>query len=272
MRSKTFIRILTGAYSVVRKTGLLQIPLLRRGFLGVSFLYKRWYEDPFRKLMQRTPELLAKGDVLDIGANIGYTACVFVNGAAPDAKVYAFEPDLNSYRSLEEVIRKKGLEGRVEPLNFAVGSEEGELQFWHNRNHSADHRIVTAEFRKSLPQNEEIVRVPVTTVDKFVEMKRIERLSFIKVDVQGYELAVCRGMSETLKRFPRLSICLEFAPECMRDLGFEPNEVLKFFLSRGYGMSVVTREATVPVSDGATIQRMIERAEYVDLLFRQKVE
>src|SRR5262249_53183079 len=130
MRSKTLINVLTGTYSIVRKTGLLEIPLLRRGLLAASFRYKHWYEDPFWKLMHRTPELLRNGDVLDIGANIGYTAWVFAQGIAPGAKVYAFEPDLNSYGSLEELIRRKGLKGRVEPLNMAVGSEEGELEFW----------------------------------------------------------------------------------------------------------------------------------------------
>jgi FkbM family methyltransferase len=270
MRSKTLIRVLTGTYSIVSKMGLFRIPLLQLGLLSASFCYKRWYEDPFWNLMQRSPELLADGDVLDIGANIGYTAWVFAHGVAPDAKVYAFEPDLNSYPSLENVIRRKGLEGRVKPLNIAVGSHEGELEFWHNKNHSADHRIVTEEFRKVLPRNERVVRVPVTTVDRFVEMERIEKLSFIKIDVQGYELAVCQGMSKTLEKFPRLSICLEFAPGVMRDLGFEPNEVLKFFLSRGYRMSAVTREATVLVSDGDTIQRMMGRGEYIDLLFRKE--
>jgi FkbM family methyltransferase len=271
MRSKTLINVLTGTYSIVRKTGLLEIPLLRRGLLAASFRYKHWYEDPFWKLMHRTPGLLANGDVLDIGANIGYTAWVFAQGIAPGAKVYAFEPDLNSYASLEELIRRKVLQGRVETLNVAVGSEEGELEFWHNKDHSADHRIVTKEFRKTLPENEGIVRVPVTTVDKFVEARGIERLSFIKIDVQGYELAVCHGMSKTLERFPLLMVCLEFAPEGMHDLGFEPNDVLQFFLSRGYKMSVVTRQATVPVSDERAIREMMGRAEYVDLLFRHEV-
>jgi FkbM family methyltransferase len=271
MRSKTLIGVLTGAYSIVRKTRLFQIPLLRRALLAASFCYKHWYEDPFWKLMQRTPELLANGDVLDIGANIGYTAWVFAQGIAQDAKVYAFEPDLNSFGSLEELIQRKGLQDRVKPLNIAIGSQEGELEFWHNKNHSADHRIVTEEFRKALPENERIVRVPVTTVDKFVEIQKIERLSFIKIDVQGYELAVCHGMSKTLERFPRLMVCLEFAPEGMHDLGFEPGDVLQFFLSRGYKMSVVTRQATVPVSDGDAIRRMMGRAEYVDLLFRHEV-
>jgi len=186
--------------------------------------------------------------------------------------VYAFEPDRNSYELLREVIRRKGLEGCVEPLNIAVGGEEGELEFWHNKSHSADHRIVTEEFRRALPENERVVRVPVTTVDRFVESQRIENLSFIKIDVQGYELAVCRGMSETLKRFPRLVVCLEFAPESLRDLGFEPHELLQFFLSRGYRMSVVTREATVPVPDESAVQQIVGQAEYADLLFQPGAE
>ena len=47
MRSKGVIQVLTGAYSIVRKTGLLEVPIIRRGFVASSFAYKRYYEDPF---------------------------------------------------------------------------------------------------------------------------------------------------------------------------------------------------------------------------------
>ena len=270
VRSKGVIRALTGTYSLVRKTGLLELPALRRGFVAASFFYKQWYEDPFWKLMERTPGLLADGDVLDIGANIGYTAWVFARWMAPGAKVYAFEPDITSYASLEEVIRRKQLGDRVESLNMAAGSSEGHLEFWHNKDHAADHRVVTAEFRKTFPEGEGFVQVPVTTVDDFVAARQIEKLSFIKIDVQGYELAVCEGMNQTLKRFPRLSVCLEFSPEGMRDLGFQPEDVLNFFFARGYKMFVVTREATIPVADAEAIRPMMGKAGYVDLLFKRE--
>jgi len=269
MRSKGVIQLATGAYSLVRKTGLLELGPVKRGFVAASFLYKRWYEDPFWRLLERTPELLGDGDVLDVGANIGYTAWVFARELKAGAKIYAFEPDGATFALLRDEMRRRRLTDRVEALQMAVGSAEGQLEIWHNRDHSADHRVVTEEFRKKLSEQEQVTRVPVTTVDRFVETRKIENVSFIKIDVQGYELAVCEGMRETLERFPRLNVCLEYSPEGMIDLGFRPAEVLDFFRARGYELWVVTREATIPVADGAAIEKMLGGAGYVDLLCRR---
>ena len=82
MRSKGIIQMLTGAYSLVRKTGLLEVPIVRRGFVASSFAYKKYYEDPFWGLAKRMPQMFQSGDVLDIGANIGYTAWVFSEAVA----------------------------------------------------------------------------------------------------------------------------------------------------------------------------------------------
>ena len=259
--------MLTGAYSLVRKTGILEVPLVRRGFVASSFAYKKYYEDPFWGFAKRMPQVFQSGDVLDIGANIGYTAWVFSEVIATGSKVYAFEPDGTTYAMLEELIRTKKLAKNVEPLNMAVGSEKGILEFWHNKDHSADHRVATAEFRKVRPDSNEVTRVPVTTVDDFVAERKLERISFAKIDVQGYETAVCEGMSRTLEKFPGMRVCLEFMPEAIAELGFEPSALLKFFSVRGYRFYALTREALQSVSDEASIRGLLGSAGYVDLLF-----
>jgi FkbM family methyltransferase len=270
MRSKGVIQMLTGAYSLVRKTGILEVPIVRRGFVASSFAYKRYYEDPFWGLAKRMPELFQSGDVLDVGANIGYTAWVFSEAVAAESKVYAFEPDGTTYAMLEELVRTKKLRKTVEPLNLAVGREKGYLEFWHNKDHSADHRVVTEEFRKVRPDASEVTRVPVTTVDDFVKERKLEHISFVKIDVQGYETAVCEGMAQTLEKFPEMKVCLEFMPDAIAELGFEPSALLKFFEVRGYKVYALTREAIQPVSDDASIKALLGSAGYVDLLFSRE--
>jgi FkbM family methyltransferase len=267
MRSKGVIQMLTGAYSLVRKTGILEVPMVRRGFVASSFAYKKYYEDPFWGLAKRMPQIFQSGDVLDIGANIGYTAWVFSEVVASGSKVYAFEPDGTTYAMLEELVRTKKLAKTVEPLNMAVGSEKGFLEFWHNKDHSADHRVATEEFRKVRPDANEVTRVPVTTVDDFVAERKLEHVSFVKIDVQGYETAVCQGMSRTLEKFPGMRVCLEFMPDAIAELGFEPSALLKFFEQRGYRVYALTREALHPVSDEASIRALLGSGGYVDLLF-----
>ena len=271
MQSKRPFGILTAVYSLIRRAGLLERSWTRRWFVSAYFLYKRFWEDPFWELIRRRPELFANGDVLDIGANIGYTACLFARVLTPGAKVYAFEPDQTAFQLLTEVIGRKHLEEKIETLHSAVGSSDGSLEFWHNERLSTDHRVATGHFRASLPDPAQIWRVPVLCVDSFVRARGLCNISFLKMDVQGYELAVCEGMKETLARFPDLSVCFEYAPLALRELGFEPLQVLAFFRTRGYQLHILTRSGTQWVRDDAEISRRAEAADYVDLLCSRQI-
>jgi hypothetical protein len=108
-------------------------------------------------------------------------------------------------------------------------------------------------------------------VDNFVAARNLQNVSFIKIDVQGYELAVCEGMSRTLQRFPELCIAFEYAPGGMRELGFEPSALLDFFRSAGYKLHILTRAATTLAEDNRAIDVAVERSGYVDLLCSKKV-
>ena len=271
MINKSSSNIFTRVYNVARSAGVFEIALFKRFFLFSYFLYKRWYEDPFWALTKRSPELFTGGDILDIGANIGYTACVFAKGRKPPAKVYAFEPDAASFATLEEIIGRKKLGDAVEIFNMAVGSADGALEFWHNEEHSADHRVVTEEFKGKRPAGEKTVTVAVTSVDSFVAARNLRKLSFIKIDVQGYELAVCEGMRKTLEKFPEAVVAFEYAPDGMRELGFEPSALLIFFRSAGYQIHMLTRAATRLAPDNRAIDAAVENKGYVDLLCSKKV-
>jgi FkbM family methyltransferase len=271
MSNKSSSSIFTRIYNLARSAGFFELPLFNRIFLFSYFLYKRWYEDPFWALAKRSPELFTSGDILDIGANIGYTACVFAAARKPPAKIYAFEPDLASFAALRDTIRRKNLGDTVEGLNTAVGSADGSLEFWHNEEHSADHRVVTEQFKATRPASEKITKVAVTSVDNFVAARDLQDVSFIKIDVQGYELAVCEGMRKTIEKFPSVCIAFEYAPDSMRELGFEPRALLDFFRSADFHLHILTRSATKLASDNQAIDLAAERSGYVDLLCSKKV-
>lgn len=266
MQSKKFVSLLTGAYGLARPDKLLQIGLFRKAFVYAYFLYKKLFEDPFWNLVRRKPELFQQGDILDVGANIGYTSCVFATVLRPGSKVYAFEPDELSFGLLEEAVRSKNLSGAIEAMQMAVGSSDGRLKFWHNEKHSADHRVVTEHFGSSCPEGTKITTVPATTVDTFVRNRNLQNISFIKIDVQGYELAICEGMKNTLERFPDACVCLEYSPDALRELGFEPAKLLDFFRPRGYQLFVLTREDLQLVADDASFESCLNKHGYVDLL------
>ena len=265
------ITTLTRAYSLVRTDKFLQIATFRKIFVPAYFLYKKTIEDSLGNLVRRKPKIFQNGDILDVGANMGYTSCVLAGAVSVGSKVYAFEPDQRSYGILQEVIHRKNLAEVVEAMNLAVGSSEGYVRFWHNQRHSADHRVVTERFSGAGPDDADIATVAVTSIDSFVRSRNLQKISFVKVDVQGYELAVCEGMKDTLASFSDLCICLEYSPEALLQLGFEPARVLDFLRARRYQLHVLTHKGPELIVDDTALERFLSETGYVDLLCSKRV-
>src|SRR5262249_27020759 len=123
---------------------------------------------------------------------------------------------------------------RVQIIPMAVGARSGMVDLWINPGTHADHRIVTRSFEA--PQDIQATqKVQMTSVDDFMAMQPIAfPVSFIKIDVQGYEEEVCRGLEKTLIQNPQAAIAVEYFPEGMQTLGFRPEAMLEFFEKRGY--------------------------------------
>jgi FkbM family methyltransferase len=256
--------LLLSAYSQVRRSGLLRTSLGRRLFKSAYFLYKRYVEDDLQDLVRAYPDLVGGGDVLDIGANLGYTAAVLARAAEPGRKIYAFEPELFNFRILQQTALQPEFRGKIVPMQLAVGAEDGTIDLWINDRHHADHRIVTEQFRSVHPGSKE-VSVSVIRIDSFLE-SRPGQISFIKIDVQGYELAVCRGMQNTLRQNPDIVIVLEFMPSAMRELGFEPSNLIDFLVERDFKIYRVHPRGKL--SQG--MPAITEDSSYIDLLFSRR--
>ena len=270
MRTNKIISAFTNAYALVRPDNLLQISLFRNAYVFAYFHYKKLFEDPFWRLARQQPQLFSDGDILDIGANIGYTACIFASAMKSGSKVFAFEPDRLSYSILQQVVQRKRLVGSIETINAAVGNSDGVIEFWHNERHPADHRIATEQFRERAPADVKFSSIPVTTIDTFVANRGLQNISFIKVDVQGYELAVCEGMERTLERFPKLCVCVEYCPSAMTELGFEPPTLLEFFRARGYSVYSLAGANLMLLTDQNSLEASSKNVDYVDVLFTKR--
>lgn len=252
------------AYSLFRRSGFLQTSLGRRLFKSAYFLYKRYIEDDLKDLVESFPTLVRGGNVLDIGANIGYTSAVLARATDPGHKVYAMEPELFNFRILQQTTLQREFEGKIIAMQCAVGAEDGIIDLWINDRHHADHRVVTDAFRSVHPGSR-AVSTKLVSVDSFLRCKQ-ERVSFVKIDVQGYELAVCQGMQDTLRLNPDIAIVLEFMPSAMRELGFDPSHLIDFFAERGFGIYLVHPRGKL--SKG--MPSIPNDSNYVDLLFTRR--
>jgi FkbM family methyltransferase len=255
---------LLSAYSLVKRSGFLETSLGRRLFKSAYFIYKRYFEDDLEDLVRAFPSLVRGGNILDIGANIGYTATVLARAIAPGEKVYAFEPEPSNFRILEQTALQPKSSGKIVPLQLAVGAENGTINLWINDRHHADHRVVTEQFGSAHPRSKQ-VSVSLVSIDSFLESKP-GRVSFAKIDVQGYELAVCQGMQETLRQNPDVTVVLEFMPSAMRELGFEPSRLIDFFVERDFKIYCVHPQGKLSLG----IPEITDDLTYFDLLFTRK--
>jgi FkbM family methyltransferase len=252
---------LLSAYSLVRRSGLLQTSLGRRLFKSAYFVYKRYIEDNLQDLVLAFPGVVGAGDVLDIGANIGYTATVLAQAVGSHRKVYAFEPEPFNFRILQQTALQPRFARKIVPLQLAVGAEDGSIQLWINDRHHADHRVVTEEFRSAHPGSHQ-VSVSMVSIDSFLEDKPTD-VSFVKIDVQGYELAVCQGMRNMLRQNHDVTVVLEFMPSAMRELGFDPSQLIDFFRHLGFKVHQILPRGKLSQGMPSTI----EDSAYIDLLF-----
>jgi FkbM family methyltransferase len=199
-----------------------------------DFFYKRYLEDPYHELVEWHGELFRGGNVLAVGANIGYTALVFSRAVDPGYKAYAFEPERFNYAHLERSsrARRPARESCQFCLPQAIGTAPSSCG--KTEHHHGDHRTLTEQFRERAAPSRSVT-TPILRIDTFIGKQRSEfPVRFIKVDVQGYEFPVCKGMERTLTGNPHAILALEYMPEAMRELGFHPEDLLIWLRQRDY--------------------------------------
>jgi FkbM family methyltransferase len=158
-----------------------------RAYRGIA---RHNYEQAFDSEMMRS---IRPGDtVWDIGANEGYYTTRFAEAVGASGRVVAFEPSPPSITILRG---KCGDATNVEIVAAAVGAAEATLSFYSSESGSS----VTDGFMRR-DATDTVTTVAVHPGDAFLAA---HPPAIIKVDVEGFELDVLRGMADVL-RSPRL--------------------------------------------------------------------
>lgn len=141
----------------------------------------------------------AQGTIVDVGANIGFLSLIYQE-IAPDANVVAIEPSPKNLRYLRANVESAGI--RVAPV--AVGATEGVAVLFEDSLTGQNSSLVEgfnvlAANAERAGQDAEVaeVQVAVTTLDLLLDAAR-RPVSFIKIDVEGFELEALRGAGNLL--------------------------------------------------------------------------
>jgi FkbM family methyltransferase len=148
-----------------------------------TFLFRQYYFE--RDGVRIRPE--AGDRIIDAGTGFGDTALAFAASVGPEGHVYSFDVS-----DSEVVAQNLRLNPEVAPRITFVPRPLGD----------------SAASLPRFPDGSTVAQLPGTTsIDEFVSREGVDRIDFIKMDVEGAELAALRGAESTLRRFrPRLAI------------------------------------------------------------------
>ena len=147
------------------------------------------WEPHFGALVRAT---INPGDVVaDIGANIGYNTVVLARQVGPQGRVLAFEPQSQIRQQLTANVAENGFSATVEIYPFALGDQNDQSLELEPIDYDA--LVVNVGDTKIGHGGE---KIQVRTLDSY----NLQRLNFIKLDVQGFETRALRGAADTIQR------------------------------------------------------------------------
>jgi len=142
------------------------------------------------------------GTLVDVGANVGFFTLLGARLVGPDGRVAALEPAPVSAAAIRRNAARNGF-GHVEVLQCAAGAASGRAAFQIVRDESWS----KLEPLGAHPDTERVVDVKVAAIDDLVADGRLPVPDVVKIDVEGAELDVLRGMARTAAARPVAIVC-----------------------------------------------------------------
>ena len=171
-------------------------------FLNAKSIFTTFIVEQYR-YHHHTGVEARKGDVvLDLGGCYGDTALYFADKVGDDGKVYTFEFIPGNigiiHRNLE--INPK-LKDRISIVDKPVWEVSGKQVFYIDKGSSSATGFETFEGCQGTART--------VSIDDFVESEKLERVDFIKSDIEGAEPFAIRGAERTIRKFkPKLAISI----------------------------------------------------------------
>lgn len=165
--------------------------------------------------------------VIDVGANIGYFTVISAQLVGPFGRVISFEPEPENFSFLKETVALNKF-SNIEIYDLALSDKVGKGTLFLSKTNKGDHRMFD-------PGNaSESIDISMTTLDDFLMQKGIQKVDFIKMDIQGAEALALDGMKNTMAHNKRISLIIEFCPHDLLMSKTEPLSLLNKLKGLGF--------------------------------------
>ena len=161
---------------------------------------------------------------VDVGAHYGYYSLLAVN-RKKNIRIIAVEPVKENFRILEKNLSLYQIASK-KTYNAAASNRNGREKF-----HVTEASDSAGFYEHPLTATKKIIYTQTVKLDSILKNQRVD---FVKIDVEGHEIHVLRGLQNTIKRNPKLKILIEFTPKCQKMAGFDPSDMLQELKNLGF--------------------------------------
>ena len=183
-----------------------------------------------------------EGDiVVDVGAGVGEETMILSKLVGVTGKVFSVEAHPVTFQVLA-LNKQKNKLNNVVLINKAISDVSGPL-FIQNAENSLANKVTSGNESKGN------FMVDALTFDELIDTYKIEKVDFVKVNIEGAEQLLIKGLNKNLTKVLRFAIsCHDFRYESEGDEFFKTKEiVMKFFKQHSY--SIRLRETQVSLLD-----------------------
>lgn len=202
---------------VIRFCRWLDLDLIALGYRSNGILnYKNFEESGEAFLIGKLLPVFFEGQapiIIDVGANVGEMT-LLLRRCLPDSEILSFEPNPASFQTLVE----NTAQANIRHFNFGLGrTQEEKVLYSYRNNQRSGHASLyknVFEFYQAygVQEAEDLleIKIKLRSLDEFCETSNIERIDFLKIDVEGNEFNVLEGARSLLSRGAISLIQFEF--------------------------------------------------------------
>jgi FkbM family methyltransferase len=171
--------------------------------------------------------------VVDAGANIGIHSITMALAVGSNGRVVSFEPLPHIAKALSRTLHLNGFGDRIRVQQSALSDTTGEATLYR-----AAHGPISSLYALPDSIEAEPILVHVITLDEcFAPGSRVD---FVKMDVEGAEPRVWRGMRRVLRENEDIEVILEWSSSHFRRSGEDPSAFMGEIRAAGFTPFVIT--------------------------------
>ncbi|MBZ5693764.1 MAG: FkbM family methyltransferase [Acidobacteriia bacterium] len=183
-------------------------------------------------VVEAMKRFLNPGDVFfDVGANIGYLSAIGADLVGTRGQVHCFEPVPAYFERLRR-LAELNPDYSIAANPVAAGETPGTCTIYVTREPG---QSTLVRSYKTGPEIVSTLEVPVVRLDSYIAARNIGRVALIKIDAEGFELPVLKGLQSYFDiSSHKPAIICEVAPRAYRLMGRNIKELAAFMAKYGY--------------------------------------